>query len=509
MPHSSRRGFTLSSLGVAGSGLAPSGASATHTPLLYDVTAYGAKGDGTSLATAAIQRAVDAAHASGGGVVLFPPGRYISGTIELKSRVCLHLTAGAIIAGSKRLEDYPERIPAARSYTDLYTRRSLIYAEGQEETGIEGAGTLDGQGTAFSGPYLVRPYMIRMINCRRVHVQDVTLLDSPMWVQHYLLCQDTVIDGVTVHSRVNHNNDGIDIDSCRRVRISNCDIWSGDDAIVLKSTTAEPCRDVTVSNCVISSRCNAIKLGTESNGGFVNIAVSNCSIYDTRLAGIALECVDGGTLDGVNISNIVMRDTGCPIFIRLGDRGRPFEPAQARWPAGHLRNVTISNVQATGESQSTCSITGLAERPVENVLLSNIHLQFAGGGAVEQTTREIPEKRDAYPEHSMFGALPAFGFYVRHARGLTMENIRLATTKPDQRHSLGVDDAEDVALHGLRAPAAPIMVRANSVNGMLISGCRAAKPTGAFIKVTGKSSAITLTGNDLSAAATPIEKVNS
>ena len=160
--------------------------------------------------------------------------------------------------------------------------------------------------------------------------------DSPMWVQHYLDCEGVSIRDVTVRSRVNHNNDGIDIDGCRRVRISDCDIWSGDDAIVLKSTFAGPCRDVTVTNCVISSNCNALKLGTESNGGFENIVMSNCTIYDNRLAGIALEMVDGGTLDRVIVSNIVMNKVGAPIFMRLGNRARPYTENGPRPGMGQL-----------------------------------------------------------------------------------------------------------------------------------------------------------------------------
>ncbi|MCX6624923.1 MAG: glycosyl hydrolase family 28 protein [Acidobacteria bacterium] len=374
---------------------------------------------------------------------------------------------------------------------------------------MEGGGTLDGQGAAYSGPYLVRPYMIRMIGCRGVNVTDVTIRDSPMWVQHYLLCEDLNFDGLVVRSQVNRNNDGIDIDSCRRVRISNCDINSEDDAIVLKSTTATPCRDIAITNCVISSFCNAIKLGTESNGGFQNISISNCTVYDTLHAGIALECVDGGTLDRVNVSNIVMHGVQCPIFLRLGDRARPFQQGQARPPVGYFRNVIISDIQAMAAGKNACSITGLPERPLENVVLANINLEFLGGGTSEQTTREIPEEREHYPEHSMYGVLPAYAFYFRHARGLTVENVRVATRKPDLRHAIVFSDVEDLALRNLRAqaePGAEPVILMDSVRDVHLSGCRAPKQAAAFLKVTGKSSAaIALTGNDLSAAKTPVE----
>ena len=178
-----------------------------------------------------------------------------------------------------------------------------------------------------------------------------------------------------------------------------------------------------VANCVLSTACNALKLGTESNGGFENIAISNCTIYDTRLAGIALEMVDGGVLDRVTISNIVMNGVATPIFIRLGDRARPFTEGGARPPVGKLRNVSIANVQAAGAGGVGCAIAGLPGHAIENVVLENLRLTFAGGGKRADARREIPENAEKYPEHSMFGTLPAYGFYCRHVKGLSLRNI--------------------------------------------------------------------------------------
>ena len=172
--------------------------------------------------------------------------------------------------------------------------------------------------------------MMRFVGCQGVQVDGITLKDSPMWVQHYLACDDVTIRGITVNSRCNDNNDGIDIDACQRVRISDSLVVSGDDAIVLKSTTGRVCRDVVISNCILSSLTNAFKAGTESNGGFQNIALSNCTFYETPGGGLALELVDGGILDGVVISNVVMKDVDCPIFIRLGNRARPYEDGMPR-----------------------------------------------------------------------------------------------------------------------------------------------------------------------------------
>ena len=292
---------------------------------VYDARDFGAKADGKTLCTGAIQRAIDQCSNDGGGTVYLAPGVFLSGTIYLKSDVILKLDAGCTFLGSKDLKDYPPTVPAFRSYTDNYTDKSLIYAEKAERIAITGRGTIDGQGASFKGPYKVRPYTMRFIECSNVIVENITLRDSPMWMQHYLACDDVRVRGVTVRSRVNNNNDGINIDSCHRVVISDCNISSGDDAIVPKSTSGRICRDVTVSNCVVSSRCNGLKMGTESNGGFKNIVMTGCAIYDTRLAGVALEIVDGGTMDRVVVSNIAMDGIGAPIFLRLGNRARSYK----------------------------------------------------------------------------------------------------------------------------------------------------------------------------------------
>ncbi|HPT28036.1 MAG TPA: glycosyl hydrolase family 28 protein [Bryobacteraceae bacterium] len=394
--------------------------------------------------TAELQKLVDDAAAHGGGTVLIPPGRHVTGTLVLRSHVRLWLEPGAVLEASRNLADFRVLSGPIRGYTDNYTDKSLIHAEDAEDVSIEGRGTIDGQGATFKGPYKVRPYLIRMIRCRNVAVSGITIRDSPMWVQHYLSCDGVAIHGITVRSHVNANNDGIDIDCSSRVRISDCDISSGDDAIVLKSTALELCRDVAVTNCTISSRCNAFKLGTETNGGFHDVVMSNCTIYDTRLAGIALEIVDGGEMNGVAISNVSMRDVGAPLFLRLGDRGRPFQPGGAKQPAGRMRNVTISGVRGRGCGSNGCAIAGLPGHPIENVSLSDIRLEFVGGGTAEQSRRVPEELPAAYPEYRMFGALPAYGIYGRHVRGLRLRDVELACEKPDARPPIACFDVESL-----------------------------------------------------------------
>ena len=468
---------------------------------------YGAAGDGIKLDTHALQAAIDACAAAGGGTVYFPPGRYLSGTLFLRSHITLHLEGGATLLGSPSREDYPSTVPAVRSYTDNYTLRSLIYAENLEHIAFEGHGTIDGQGGTFKGSHKDRPYLLRIIACREVSMRRLTLRNAPMWVQHYLACEGVCIDGIRVESTCNANNDGIDIDGCERVRITNCDIRSGDDALVLKSTQERPCRNVVVTNCVLSSLCNAFKLGTESNGGFENIVMSNCTIYDTRISGIALELVDGGTLEHVSISNVTMHNTKSAIFIRLGDRGRPFKEGMEPIGVGRLRHVRISDVQAYGADVIGCSITGLPGHPVEDVALDNFTVSFAGGGKASKDLASVPEKEKAYPEYAMFGLLPAYGFFCRHARGLRLSRVQVSTVQPDARPALVCQDVSGVELFGWRAGTndGPVIVF-QDVQDALIHGCQAVAGTGSWLQLGGKSStAIKLIANELSAAKQAVE----
>lgn len=447
----------LFGLGGAFAGLAPI-VNADQSPksdaTTFNVRDWGARGDGQGLETAAIQAAIDACARGGGGRVLIPAGLFRSGTLLLKSRVTLELAPGAVLQGSADLADYPPHRPSFRSYTDHYTERSLIYGEDLESIAIVGRGCIDGQGAKFPGGYKQRPYLLRLIRCRDIHIQGVTFRDSPMWVQHYLACEELSIEGITVRSRCNRNNDGIDIDGCQRVRIANCDVRSGDDALVFKSTSARLCRDITVVSCVLSSNCNAIKMGTESNGGFQNIAIANCSVYDTRLSGLALEIVDGGHLDGVNISNITMRNVDSPLFIRLGNRARPFQPGTPNPGIGTLRNVMISHVEATGADRIGCAIVGLVGNSVENLTLDHIRLHFAGGGSGPSKAGDVPELVKRYPEYNMFGPLPAYGFYIRHARNVSLGHVQMTTADPDARPALWAEDVERLTVDDCHLQAA-------------------------------------------------------
>jgi polygalacturonase len=432
---------------------------------------YGANGDGEFLNTKAIQSAIDQCHGQGGGTVLVPAGKFRTGTLILKSKVSLQLEAGAVILGSTELKDYPEIYPAFRSYTDVnYVDKSLIYAEKANNISICGRGTIDGQGESavFDLPgrenYKKRPYLVRMVACHNILISGISLLNSPMWVQHYLACEDLVIEGISVKSLVNHNNDGIDIDCCSRVRISNCDINSGDDAIVLKATAPKNCERITINNCILRSRCNALKLGTESTGGFRDILVNNCVIYDTRLAALALEMVDGGTADRIQINNITASGVGGAIFVRLGNRARHYLALGSGGGKkyyfeennkldtvgmGWMGNITISNFICAGADSVGCSITGIPGFEVRNIILRDIHISFAGEGKVNRVIKKVPENESEYPEYQMFGKLPAYGIYARHARNISLYNIRLDYENEEHRPALIFDDVKGLVLSDL------------------------------------------------------------
>ncbi len=496
-------GGALASSPVAGA----KSKAATRAQAVFNVQDFGAAATGQVLETKSLQSAIDAAGQSG-GVVYFPPGTYLSGTLTLKSHVSLHFEVGAVLLGSTNLADYPFVQPALRSYTDVYANQSLIYGENLEDVSLLGKGTLNGQGANFKSvrQYGNRPYLIRMVNCKRVQVADLTLLDSAMWVQHYLACQDVSIQGLTVHSRCNSNNDGIDIDACERVRISGCEISSGDDALVLKSTLDRTCRDVVVTNCVLSSLSNALKLGTETVGGFQNVAITNCTVYDTGLAGIALESVDGGVLENVTVSSILMRNVGCPIFLRLGNRARPIYEGAPRPGLGSFRNVMISDVQATGGGTFGCTIAGLLERPIENVTLANIRIQFQGGGTLASSSREIPELATGYPEYNMFGVLPASGFYCRHVKNLRLLDIRVAFEHEDSRPTLVCEDAADLRISDFAAPNSNPVLVLRDTRGAWLEANRAPRGNQVYLRLEGElTDDISIAANDLRASKKPVD----
>jgi polygalacturonase len=423
----------------------------------YNIVDYGAISDTSVLSTKAIQKAIDTCNSSGGGIVNIPAGSYKTGSIFLRDNVILNIENGATLYGSTNLADYKKIKPA---YVSLRTQEAtiqLIYAENAVNTGITGNGLIDGQGKGFAkltehDEGITRPHLIRFITCKNITIKDINLKNSGCWMQHYLACDELNIDGIKVFNRNNFNNDALDIDGCHNVTVSNIICDSDDDGITLKSTSPRLCENIAINNCVISSRCNAIKLGTETNGGFKNIAISNCVVKPSKieakafygrekgLAGIALEIVDGGLMEGVSISGVQIDGTTAPIFIRLGNRARSYSKDIEINNVGSINHVSLSNIKAINAGETGCSITGIPGFNPTKISLNNISVNFTGGGTKEDILKDVPEKPKEYPESTMFGDLPAYGFYIRHASNITMSDIILSVKDQDFRPAIFLDD---------------------------------------------------------------------
>jgi len=414
----------------------------------YNIVKYGAVPDTSLLSTKAVQKAIDSCWQNGGGQVLVPAGSYKIGSIILRSHVNIHLEKGVTLYGSTNLEDYIKIKPDYLSLRTQTTTIQLFYAEKVEDVTIDGYGTIDGRGRSFkkmdfNDEGITRPHLIRFINSRDITVKDITLKNSACWMQHYLACDKVYLKGLKIINRSNYNNDAIDLDGCHEVVVSDIISDTDDDGITLKSTSPRLCENIVISNCVVSSRCNAIKLGTETTGGFKNIVISNCVVkpsynqeptfygLSNGFSAIALEIVDGGTLENVNVSNILIEGTESPIFIRLGNRARPYIAGHAVTHVGTLKDVYLSNITVNHAGQTGSSITGLPEHPVENIVLSNITIIQKGGcGKIAAPT---DEKETAYPEATMWGILPASGFFVNHARHVVFKDVNVYTEELDER----------------------------------------------------------------------------
>ncbi len=432
---------------------------------VLNIVQYGAVGDGIFLNTNAIQSAIDECSLKGGKVVV-PPGTYLTGSLNLKNNVTIELLKGATLLGSTNLADYEEHIPKLKSYNDIFLKYSLFYAERVENISIIGEGIIDGQGSHFVRTtkekpqrYMNRPFIIRFIECKNVKIEGIQMQNSAMWMQQYLACEFLTIRGIKVYNHANYNNDMIDIDGCRNVIISDCFGDTDDDGITLKSTSERITENVTITNCVISSHCNAIKLGTESHGGFKNITISNIVVkpsdsktkiygYHSGISGITLGLVDGGELNGVLINNIRIDGPQIPIFLRLGNRGRTFKEGMDKPEVGIFQNVKISNIIATNTGQYGCSVTGIPNFPIKNVSLSNISIQFKGGIS-EKISLDVPELEELYPESTMFGNLPSYGFYFRHVEGLSLENIYFGLEEKDLRYAIILNDVNKLKMQSI------------------------------------------------------------
>ena len=482
----------------------------------YNVMDFGARGDGKHLDTKAIQDAIDACAADGGGAVFMPKGDYRSVTLVLRSNVTLYLAAEARILGTGNAKEY--------------SHRCLIYAEDAHNIALAGQGVIDGRGEGVRNN---RYKITSFTHCRDISFTGLTLKDSAVWCSHFIECDHIWIEGIKIDSCVNPNNDGLDFDSCQNVFVCNCDLRCGDDAIALKTNSARPCRNITVTNCVLSSRWAAFRFGPESRGNFENIAVSNCVIKDTYGCGIKLQMNEGAQMKNIVFSNLVMDNVTGPISMRLANwqTGLLRREGNENRPIGTFQNVLISNVRARvavqpelgqyndrgsiypGEQRSCISITGLPGDSIEGISLSDIHITFPGGGTCEEAARrDVPDLPNTYPEYFMFGILPAYGLYAHHVKGLTLKNVRFDLASPDLRPALVCDDVEDLELSGCKFecdPSSESLIRLQNTWDGFIQGCRGIGRTKTFLRLEGESSrAVGLTGNDLRCVQEAVEVAN-
>jgi polygalacturonase len=481
--------------------------SETRAQRLYevDLVKAGAIADGETDNAVLLQSVINRVSARGGGRVVIPPGNFMTGPIEMKSGVDLHLKKGARLLGST----------LTATYKRYDGRTALIYAKGQRDISITGEGIIDGQGQEYmldlfrrlrsgeekqdSAWLYKRPggrsLNIWFFNCRNVRVTDVTIKNSSDWVQDYRECDSVVIDRIKVQSTAYWNNDGLDVTDSRNVRITNCFINATDDGICLKSENPKAiCENIYIDSNIVRSSASGFKLGTAGHGGFRNITVRNLTVFDTYRSAIALESVDGGVLEDIDIRGVRAYNTGNAIFLRRGHRNvggtvgtlkrvhisdvvaeipllKPDQGYPIEGPPDHLNPgfdrmpIRPSNFHIYGHpflpyNLIPSSIVGLPGFPVEDVVIENVEITYGGGGnrAVAHIPLEdlgrVPENRANYPEFSMFGELPAWGFYLRHARGIQFRNVKLSYRKDDFRPAVTMDDVQASTFSGLNIPTA-------------------------------------------------------
>ncbi len=414
---------------------------------------------GQPLATQAIQAAIDVLARQGGGTVLLAQGTYVSGTLDLRSHIRLKVERDARLVTSLDLKDYPARIARRPTVMDsnMGMNQSLIFAEGCTNIALCGTGTIDGRGTKANFPGLEtigatpgRPFLIRVIDCRQVDVRDLILKDAPCWMQNYLNCDDLLIENLRVQNQSNFNNDGCDIDGCRRVIVRNCLINSEDDGLCFKGAAQRPTQDVLVENCRIYSTSNAVKLGTDSQSVFRNVLLrklqlggpaEDMPVINRRRAesGISWEIVDGGTAENIYARDIEIARADSPLFLRLGDRGR-VRPEQVRPMPGTLRRIVYDRISGADNGARGSYFMGLPDQHIAEVALRDVSLQVGATAKPVPAQQGIPEMRDAYPDaHMIADAVPAYGLWVRHLDGLSLTRVRFTARGQDARPMILAD----------------------------------------------------------------------
>jgi hypothetical protein len=459
----------------------------------YDVKNFGARGDGINLDTRYIQNAIDSAYKDGGGVVEISAGTYKIGTLILKDNISLNLQPGAVLLGSPDYRDYTEIIHSFESRTNgLYAKYFMIFAEGVNNISITGVGTINGNGAENyreSRPQNLRPFMIRLVNCQNINISDVYLLESANWTLHLLGCKDVNVDRIVIENTGEGNRDGIDIDACQRVTVSNSRFSTTDDAIVMKSTCNIVCQDIAITNCIVRSHASAIKTGTESNGGFKNITVSNCVIKDIPVhAGIELMTVDGGMMQNILLDNITMENVATPFFIRLGIRSRPYKKQQYVDRIDDVKDIYLNNISVINAKLAS-GIMGLHHKKIKNITLTNYSVRYSETQSSIQYN-QVPYEELSYPAANVFKNLPAYGLYCRNAEELFLANINMYSAENELRPAITFDRINNIELNSVKAevknPSVPMIHFRNSVN-VIASHCRSLGTNNTLFELEGST----------------------
>lgn len=432
------------------------GFSALASSQVYNVKDYGAIGNATALDTKAIQEAIDTAFKAGGGQVLLPPGTYKVGGVELKDNINLHISAGATLLGSELQSDYIEWDSKAESRTTIYANKFVVYANGAKNISISGQGVIHGNGDNYfqiTAPQINRPFLIQLVNCKNVRIRDIQMLESANWTCHLLFCENVVVDGITLKNSTRANRDGLDIDGCNNVIVTNSIVHSQDDAIVLKSSGNKVCKNIKISNCIVTTEASAIKLGTESSGGYQNITISDCTIKDVPLlSGLSIMSVDGAILDNLQISNIQMENVATPIFLRLGNRNRPYKTGEYVPTIATVSNISFNNITAINAKYPSI-MAGLHSKKISDITINNFSVSYIDpfeGPFVEPN--KIPFNDMVYPSALIFGRnLPTYAFYVRNIENISMSNISISSKATQKVHPFLFDYIDNLKLKNITA----------------------------------------------------------
>ena len=516
---------------------------------VYDIRDFGAKGDGTTLDTAALQAAIDACNKDQGGTVLVPAGTFIIGTTELKSNVTLHITAGGKLLGVADGKQYfaADKIPLEGDSTLSDGNVGLLFAVEAENVTVEGPGVIDGQGAQFksavkggsspagiTGPH--RPYHLLFHRCKNLTVRDIFLKDSAFHSVRIIQSSFVYLDGIHIKGRVIHNNDGFHFVSSEYVHLTNCDVQSQDDACALFGS----CKFVTITNCTFSTRWSVFRFG---GGVAENIVISNCILNEVWGCPIKMRCGPGSRFENISFSNLIMNNVTGPISIGLGARRQRASAVAAvntqtnlpsssetnteedkSLPPGIVRNISFSNIRATvakplpltdaeyistynpGEVFSCITLNAYDENFLQNISFSNVHVTFPGGGTAEQAAvRDVPKVAG---EYYSIGVPPSHALFARNVRGLTLDNVRFETATPDMRPALVFDHVNDAAVNGLNVQGdkdAESALRIIESEDIYLGAARLLKPAAVFLQVEGAANTgITIDGGDISKATTPV-----